>query len=839
MKRRDFIKLSAAIPTFTPSLAFSTEKPINETPKINCNFCSVGCHGDLKKDLFCIKGYSNFDLDSKQRIKTPLLRMKDGKFDKNGKLTPVTWDKAFEIMSFKARVTTQKFGPNGVGLFTSGNLGVVESYALNKFFRAGLRSNNIYNTNHYTAYPSMVASVQVFGNDGVYGNFEDIFKSDITISWGSNLAETYPVLFSKILQKQSNDPHFKFINISTFKNKTSDFATLNILIQPNSDEYLLKYLLKSFLEKNEHKLDWNLIKRRFIFAKLHSTNHTKLDELEQWEISYKEYKKSLEPYTLEYIVDKIKAQSEEKESFIKKLKLLSDYFNNFDLNISSLWSAGINKQKNAINLNVLLYSLHLISNKHSRPGCAMLSLTGQSNTLMSTTILGNLTHRLPANMYVKYKEHREKCENIWNIPNGTLNPEANSDQNQLLENIQTNKTKFLWIVGSNPYKSTPYLKVHINNLNNNQDIFVVTSDYFLSESAKLSDLILPTAMPFEKETIHCNNDRKLHFTPQQKEPFEKSMSELWQVLELSRYIELQDVWNLNKIDENTLLVNVIGQLNIFNYEPNDSLYRILFNNKRTKRYKLNNKNKNHLNTEVKGDSRDILAHNSLLFFGYRYYIQNYLYDEMSKFFMGVGYDLPPFDKLQNQDYSWPYIYNKEIKYRFNPHNDFYAKKASQLNDQYIFYGNMGGKTISFGNFQKITSEDKEELKFRAKIFTTPHSSKEKQKNSFYLHQIKVLEHVNTGTITNNSKHLSSILNQSYCYMSKHDMKALSLKNNDLVLLSKHKNSVVLRAIYDKRFDLEKKHLAIANYGNNISLNHIVTSLSDSYVEIQKWTQKNV
>lgn len=839
MKRRDFIKATSTIVALLPSMSFSTTIEKNKKVDINCNLCSVGCHGSSDSN-FCIKGYSTFEYDKNKRLTQPLLRLKDGKYDKSGKLTPVTWQKALEIMSYKMKNTSEKFGPNGIGLFTSGNLGIIESYTLNKFFKAGFRSNNIYNTNHYTAYPSMVASVQVFGNDGVYGNFDDIQYSDACISWGINFAETYPILFTKILEKKDSNKNFEFINITTYKNKTSDFATSNLVIKPNSDTYLLKYLLHNFLEQNETKLNWNLLKERFIFAKLNSKTHEKLDELSQWEISYYEYKKSLQKYTLDFVVQKIKAKSEDIKEFKTKLLHLSSLFNDFKLNISSFWSSGINKQKYAIDLNVLIYSLHLLSNKHSKPGCAMMSLTGQPNSLVSSTLLGTYTHRLPANMYVKYKEHRTKCETIWNIPFGTINPETSPKQNQLLENIQTKKTKFVWIIGANPYKSTPQLQTHIEALEKNKECFLVTSDYFMSESCEKSDLVLPTAMPHEKETISCNNDKKIHYQAQENIPQGEATSEIWQILELSKYVQIKDVWNLNKIDDTTLLINVIGQLKNFNYEPNDSLYRILFNNPKAKSYTSKNNKKNYLNSEVNGDTRDIITQDGLLFFGYKYYIQKYLYEEMRLFFSGVAYDFPHFDTLIEKDIKWPYIFNKEIHYRFNPLDDIYANRASKLKDLYIFYGKMGGKTIAYGNFEKILFEQKEELKYRAKIFTTnEYDDTTLHNENYYLHQIKVLEHINTGTLTNNNILLQNAMNQSFCYMSKKDMKKLKLNNQDLILVQGKLKSVLLRAVYDSRFDLETGHLAIANFGTNISLNLVTESLTDTYVSVKKWEKKDV
>jgi nitrate reductase NapA len=54
------------------------------------------------------------------RLTRPLLRKSNGKFDKNGEFTPVTWDEAFDIMELKWKEAIRKRGPNGVAMFGSG-----------------------------------------------------------------------------------------------------------------------------------------------------------------------------------------------------------------------------------------------------------------------------------------------------------------------------------------------------------------------------------------------------------------------------------------------------------------------------------------------------------------------------------------------------------------------------------------------------------------------------------------------------------------------------------------------------------------------------------------------
>ena len=134
LNRRDFIKANAAaaaaagIPlaseAATADGANATKADDIKWDKAPCRFCGTGCsvlvgtkdgrvvatQGDpdapVNRGLNCIKGYFlSKIMYGADRLTTPLLRMKNGKFDKNGEFAPVTWDQAFDIMAEKCKAT--------------------------------------------------------------------------------------------------------------------------------------------------------------------------------------------------------------------------------------------------------------------------------------------------------------------------------------------------------------------------------------------------------------------------------------------------------------------------------------------------------------------------------------------------------------------------------------------------------------------------------------------------------------------------------------------------------------------------------------------------------------
>src|SRR6516164_794074 len=147
--RRKFLKLKAAamaasaggLPAPVCAQNLATERSTTELKwdKAPCRFCGTGCsvmvatkegrvvatHGDIKAEvnrgLNCVKGYFlSKVMYGDDRLTQPLLRKKNGKYDKNGDFTQVSWYEAFDVMAEKFKDALKKRGPSGIGMFGSG-----------------------------------------------------------------------------------------------------------------------------------------------------------------------------------------------------------------------------------------------------------------------------------------------------------------------------------------------------------------------------------------------------------------------------------------------------------------------------------------------------------------------------------------------------------------------------------------------------------------------------------------------------------------------------------------------------------------------------------------------
>ncbi|MCP5040365.1 MAG: molybdopterin-dependent oxidoreductase, partial [bacterium] len=341
--RRDFMKASMAASvagTIGISVPSSVQAKANEWKgqkdwkwdKSVCRFCGVGCgimmatHKDrivsvkgdpespVNRGLNCIKGYFNAKIMyGEDRLTKPLLRKKNGKFDKQGKFEPVSWDEAFDVMASKFKEYYDANGPSAVSIFGSGQYTIDEGYAAAKFMKAGVRSNNIDPNARHCMASAVAAFIQTFGIDEPPGCYDDIELTDTVVSWGANMAECHPVLWSRVTDRKLTHPEMKVVNLSTYRNRCSDLADLEMIFEPQTDLAIQNFIARHMIEKGS--VNQSFVDKHCIFA----TGPTDIGyglpddhPREQgqkmrgkagahWSISFEEFKKLLEPYTADYV----------------------------------------------------------------------------------------------------------------------------------------------------------------------------------------------------------------------------------------------------------------------------------------------------------------------------------------------------------------------------------------------------------------------------------------------------------------------------------------------------------------------------------------------------------
>jgi len=760
LNRRDFLRASAAasavaaaglpLPSNASNVTTDSELTRLKWSKAPCRFCGTGCgvrvavkdgkvvatHGDalneVNRGLNCVKGYFlSKIMYGADRLTTPLLRMKDGKYAKDGEFTPVSWDIALDTMAERFKKSIKEKGPTSVGMFGSGQWTIWEGYAANKLFKAGFRSNNIDPNARHCMASAAVGFMRTFGMDEPMGVYDDIEHADAFVLWGSNMAEMHPILWTRVTDRRLSKPDTKVAVLSTFEHRSFELADMGVIFKPQSDLAILNFIA-NYIVSNGH------VNREFTGKHVNfkrgmtdigyglrddhplqknAKNAAKAGDSEP--MTFEEYAAFLRTYTASY-VSKLSGVSEAQ--LIALAKLYADP----KIKVTSFWTMGINQHTRGVWANNLIYNIHLLTGKIATPGNSPFSLTGQPSACGTAREVGTFSHRLPADMVVTNPEHRAKAEKLWKLPAGTIVDKPGYHATQQNRMLKDGKLNVYWVQVNNNIQAAANMNEEGLPGYRNPDNFIIVSDAYPTVTAQAADLILPTAMWVEKEGAYGNAERRTQFWHQLVNAPGEARSDLWQLVELSRRIQTDDVWPADLLGANP------------SYQGK-TLFDVLFKNGQVDKFPNKELNAEYDNQEAKA-------------FGF--YIQKGLFEEYREFGLHHGHDLAPFDMYHEaRGLRWPVVNGKETLWRYREGSDPYVK----VGKGFEFYGHKDGKAVIF-----------------ALPYEPPAEAPDDEYN-FWLSTGRVLEHWHSGSMTGRVPELYRAFPNAVVFMHPDDAEAMGLR----------------------------------------------------------------
>ena len=773
--RREFIRnsaLSVATAAASSSLPVSASNMVTDSAytklqwsKAPCRFCGTGCsvnvatkdgkivatHGDIKsevnKGLNCIKGYFlSKIMYGKDRLTTPLLRKKNGKYDKNGEFEPVSWDEAFDIMEVKFKKALKDKGPTSVGMFGSGQWTVMEGYAAVKLFKAGFRTNNLDPNARHCMASAVGGFMRTFGIDEPMGCYDDMEHADAIVLWGSNMAEMHPILWTRVTDRRLSAPHVRVAVLSTFRHRSCDLADNEMIFTPQTDLAILNFIANYIIENDA--VNWDFVNKHTNF-KLGNTDigyglrpeHPLEKKAKNADkaggstpIDFDTYAKFVKDYD-------VKSVSELSGVPEKNLIELAKMYADPKTKVTSFWTMGFNQHTRGVWANNLIYNVHLLTGKISEPGNSPFSLTGQPSACGTAREVGTFSHRLPADMVVKKKKHRDIAEKIWKLPEGTI--EAKPGYHAVLQNrmLKDGKLNAYWVQCNNNVQGAANLNEETLPGYRNPENFIVVSDPYPTITAQAADLILPTAMWVEKEGAYGNAERRTQTWYQMVEAPGESRSDLWQLVEFSKRFKTEEVW-----DEELLAKKPEYR--------GKTLYEVLFKNGQVDKYPLSEISKDHPNQEAND-------------FGF--YIQKGLFEEYATFGRGHAHDLAPYDRYhQERGLRWPVVDGKETLWRFREGYDPYVKAGTDIQ----FYGHKDNRAVIFALPYEPAPEEPD------------------KEYPYWLSTGRVLEHWHSGSMTQRVPELYRAVPDAVCYMHPDDAKEQGFRRGTNVKIVSRRGEVV-------------------------------------------------
>ena len=506
--------------------------------KAPCRFCGTGCHlqvgvdrgqvvavagdrhADVNKGLLCVKGYHvGAILYGKDRLTKPLLRDGDS-------LREISWQQAIDTIARRIMTAPERFALYGSGQWT-----IAEGYAAQKFMKGGLSNNHIDPNARLCMASAVTGYLATYGVDEPAGCYDDLDACDVVITWGNNLAENHPVLFSRIVDRPSHGirslkKKVRLIDIGTRRTRTSELADDFLLLHPHGDVALALGVMHLLVAENRH--DASFVERYCNFRTHQDTDPSLLGI----PISFDEFKQRIAKYTPEYVATLSGIPP-------TKIRELAALFADRELRITSLWCMGVNQHTMGTAMNTLIHAVHLLSGHFGRPGDAPTSLTGQPSACGTVREVGTLAHALPGGRLVADAQHRAQCEALWNLPTGRINPAPGYDTVRMFDQFTTaaeygGDIDTLFVQVTNPGQTLPNLSKLFDDKRALANKFLIVADVYPTATTQLADLVLPASMWVEKNGMFGNSERRTQQWFKMVDPPGDARDDCWMIISLAR-----------------------------------------------------------------------------------------------------------------------------------------------------------------------------------------------------------------------------------------------------------------------------------------------------------------
>ena len=465
-----------------------------EVNRSTCCYCGVGCgivvhkdkqgrihiEGDkdhpVNKGMLCSKGMNLHYtvMDTSDRLLYPEMR-----YNRNQPRQRVSWNQALERTAAVFKTLIEKYGPDSVAFYASGQCLTEEYYIVNKLIKGFIGSNNI-DTNSRLCMSSAVAGYKMsLGEDSVPVSYDDLELADVIFVAGANPAWCHPVLWRRIEAAREKNPEIKIIVSDPRKTQSCSLADVHLQLNPGTDVTLHHAIGRCLIEEGD--IDFEFIKQ-----------HTE---------GFENYHHTV----FERTVAEAAAICGVKESDIRLAALYIGNAKGF----MTLWTMGLNQSVIGVNKNLSLINLNLITGHIGKPGSGPFSLTGQPNAMGGREV-GGLSNLLPAHRDLSNPMHREEVERFWNILPGKISATPGLTATEIFDALNNGQLKAIWILCTNPLISLPDVRKAEEGLKKAKFVVVQEVSY-KPETVKYADVVLPAASWLEKEGTMTNAERRISY----------------------------------------------------------------------------------------------------------------------------------------------------------------------------------------------------------------------------------------------------------------------------------------------------------------------------------------
>jgi formate dehydrogenase major subunit len=353
-----------------------------------------------------------------------------------------------------------------------------------------------------------------FGSGAMTNTIADIETADVILITGSNTSENHPVL-SSFVKRAVKFNGAKVIVVDPRRIKMTEFAAHWLRPNLGTDVAWINGLMHVIIKENLHDADF----------------------IEKRTEAFEELKQAVEKYTPDFVEGITGIAG---ESLIEAAKLYAGAKTG-----SILYCMGITQHISGTDNVKSLANLAMLCGNLGMPGGGVNPLRGQNNVQGACDMGG-----LP-NVYTGYQPVTDlaiakKMEAAWGVTG--LPTQVGLTVTKMIPKAHTGELKALYIIGENPLVSDPDLN-HAKKSMANLDLLVV-QDIFMTETAKMADVVLPSACFAEKEGTFSNTERRVQRVRKAVDAPGEAKEDWWITCQLAtrmgfdmRYADSQAIFN--------------------------------------------------------------------------------------------------------------------------------------------------------------------------------------------------------------------------------------------------------------------------------------------------------
>ena len=478
--------------------------------RTTCGYCGCGCQLELNlhqgrvtgisspsnhtvnRESLCVKGRFGYEfIHSPQRLTQPWVR-------KEGSLKPTTWDEALSVVVERIRHFRDTQGPDSMGGLASAKCTNEENYLFQKLFRGVIGTHNVDHCARLCHASTVTGLSAAFGSGAMTNPIRDLLQSKVILVTGSNMTENHPI-FANYVVEAVLKRGAKLVVVDPRRICLTRLAEIWLQPRMGTNIAWINGLMHIILKENWHASDY-IGKRTTGFSDL---------------------QQGVERYTPEHVA---RVTGIRQSHLYKAAELFGTLKPG-----AILYAMGITQHVSGTDNVKALADLAMLTGNVGVAGGGLNPLRGQNN-VQGACDMGCLPHVFPGYQPVLNPTVRKQFAAAWGT--GTLSSRIGRTSPEILSGARNGEIRGLYVMGENPMLSDPH-QAHVKESLRQLELLIV-QDIFMTETARMADVVLPGACFAEKEGTFTNSERLVQLVRKAASPPGEAREDLWIVHEIAR-----------------------------------------------------------------------------------------------------------------------------------------------------------------------------------------------------------------------------------------------------------------------------------------------------------------